>query len=298
LPNPAFQQAIVAIPGSDRNANDIFYDLVTAATQEGYDQQTIILSLHFECPDDSPAKGDAYWNCGGADWAHGYADISGAKPPLSLYAVMDKVVTMLADKSTFPNLTTVFVTGLSAGGQFTQRYAAFNGIDPVTGVHMQYVVLSPSSYVYLDANRLQLGATCLSSGGCSGPFVVPSSDGCTGYDNYWYGLEERSGYVGLPGAMQVTGQYVSRAVQYYVGSEDTLANAAGTGLDTSCEANTQGIDRVARAVNAWNCFHIRFGATHPLTIVPGCMHSSSCMYWSPELRALFFPEMSGDVSSL
>jgi hypothetical protein len=27
-----------------------------------------------------------------------------------------------------------------------------------------------------------------------------------------------------------------------------------------------------------------------LTIVPGCMHSRSCMYFSPEVRSVLFPQ--------
>ena len=137
---------------------------------------------------------------------------------------------------------------------------------------IQYVVLSPSSYVYLDSSR------------------PDSTADCNDYDSYPYGLENRTGYVAVPSTPTIQQQYVSRAVSYMVGSEDTLANAAGTNLDTSCEANAQGVDRVARANNFWNEIHTTYAASHTLTIVPGCMHSRACMYYSPQVRvALFGP---------
>jgi hypothetical protein len=78
-----------------------------------------------------------------------------------------------------------------------------------------------------------------------------------------------------------------------VGSEDTLANAAGTDMDTSCEAEAQGIDRLARAITFWNRVKAAYGAEHPLFVVPGCMHSTTCMNYSPTLRDLLFPNASG-----
>ena len=153
----------------------------------------------------------------------------------------------------FPNLTHIVVTGLSAGGQLTQRYAATNQIDPIAGTTLAYVVLSPSSYVWRDATR-------------------PSSTaGCSNYDDYYYGLENRSGYVAVPSADQIVDEFVGRDVAYLVGSEDTLANA-GTDLDTSCGANAEGVDRLARAQAFFPTTQSR-GAAHTLTIVPGCMHS-------------------------
>jgi hypothetical protein len=74
-----------------------------------------------------------------------------------------------------------------------------------------------------------------------------------------------------------------------VGAEDTLANADGTGLDTSCGANAEGVDRLARAVTFWNRSRSQYHAQHPLIVVPGCMDSRTCMYFSPELRSLLFP---------
>ncbi len=247
------------------------------------------MAPRFECSDDSPPSGTVYWQCSGDDWSHGFADASGAEPPVYSYAVVDQIITLLADKHTFPNLAQVVVTGLGSGGQLTQRYAATNAIDPVAGVGIQYLVVGPSSYVYLDADRPAVDTTC-SAEGCTGSFTPYwDASSCSSYDQYYYGIEGRSGYVGVPSAATLQAQYVARDVTIAVGSEDTLANAAGTGLDTSCGANAQGVDRVARALGFWNRVHTQYGAKHQLSVVPGCMSSRTCMYFSPELRGVLFP---------
>lgn len=288
--NADVTQAVIVVHGSSRDANNFFYTVETAAEQAGADQTTLVVAPHFECPDDSPPAGTVYWQCSGRDWAHGFRDATGAAQPIYSYAVVDQIVAALADKSTFPRLTRVVITGLSAGGQLTQRYAETNQLDPLPGAELSYLVLSPSSYAWLDPTRPAQGATCSADGGCSAPFS-PYWDAaqCSDYDSYYYGLENRSGYVALPSLSALQAQYVARDVTYLVGSEDTLANAAGTDLDTSCEANAQGVDRVARAIDFWNEVTSTYQARHPLVIVPGCMHSRTCMYFSPELRGLLFP---------
>jgi pimeloyl-ACP methyl ester carboxylesterase len=289
--NAAITQAVIVVHGASRDANNFFYTVATAVDQAGLSDTTLVVAPHFQCGADSPPSGEVYWQCSGQDWAHGFEDANGAATPIFSYAVMDQLVTALANKTTFPNLTRVVVTGLSAGGQLTQRYAATNQIDPVSGIALQYVVLAPSSYVYLDPTRPADGATCSAQGGCTAAFAnYWDTASCSDYDSYYYGLENRIGYVGIPSSTAVAAEFVARNVTYMVGDEDTLANAAGTDLDTSCEANAQGVDRVARAINFWNEVTSVYQATHTLTIVPGCMHSRSCMYFSPEVRSVLFPQ--------
>ncbi len=298
-PNPAITQAIIVVHGSDRDAGYFFQTVSIAAEQAGLDGQTLIVAPHFQCDDDPIRSGDVRWLCDGGpeDWSHGGPEQSEDTPAIYSFTVIDRMVAAFADKTIFPNLQSVVVTGLSAGGQFTQRYAATNGIDPVTGIAMKYVDLSPSSYVYLDPDRLSSGSLCQASGGCEGTFV-PYYDAahCPGYDDYHYGLENRTGYVAIPSADDLRAQYLSRDVTYMVGDGDVLANAAGTGMDTSCEANAQGIDRLSRAINFWNAMRMEYQATHPLVVVPGCEHSRTCMYYSLEVRSAIFSTENPAVS--
>jgi hypothetical protein len=290
-PNSAVTQAVIVVHGSNRDAANFFDTVETAAEQANVDATTVVVAPHFECSADSPPPGQVFWACSGQDWSHGFRDANGAATPIYSYAVMDQLVTTLANKTTFPNLTSIVITGLGSGAQLTQRYAATNQIDPVTGVTLQYAVVAPSSYVYLDATRPAQNASCSTDGGCTAPFV-PFWDAasCSDYDSYYYGLENRTGYVGIPSSTEARAEFVDRDVTYLVGDEDTLANAAGTDLDTSCEANAQGADRLARATNFWSEVNSVYQAAHPLIVIPGCMHSRTCLYFSPEARSVLFPQ--------
>ena len=288
--NPAITEAVIVIHGIDRDAGNYFQTVQGAAEQAGIAAQTLIIAPHFQCDGDAIDSGDARWVCDGAtNWAHGGDDETDPAAAIDSFAVLDRLVTSAANRSLFPNLQRVVVSGLSAGGQLTQRYAALNAIDPGVGVPVEYVVLSPSSYLYFDDTRLAAGATCAASGGCSGAFT-PFWDAasCPGYDAYPYGLDARSGALAQPSGQQALAQYLARDVRYFVGDADTLANAAGTNLDTSCAANAQGVDRVARAIEYWNELRTQYQSQHPLVVVPGCEHSRPCMYESLEVRAAVF----------
>jgi hypothetical protein len=262
----AITQAIIVVHGSSRDASGVFHTVWSAAQQGGTASTTLVIAPHFLCDEDQRTPDELYFKCGGQDWTHGYRDQNNAASPIYSYAVIDSLVKQVTNPSLFPNLKHVVITGLSAGGQLTQRYAEFSDLDPLPGVDFQYVVLSPSSYAWLDSTR------------------PGSTQGCAGYDDYYYGLENRSGYVGELPSDTIRSRYVGRAVSYFVGDQDTLANAEGTNMDTSCQANAQGADRIERANNFFEVMSTTYGASHPLTIVPGCPHSSTCMYFSPELR--------------
>jgi poly(3-hydroxybutyrate) depolymerase len=267
-PNAAITRAVIVVHGSSRDASNFFYSAMTAAEQDGVDATTAVIAPHFECGDDNPPAGQLAWQCSGDDWSHGYGDTSWN---VSSYAVIDAVVQQLANKALFPNLTRVVVTGMGSGGQLAQRYAATNQLDPLGGIALSYAVVSPSTYVWLDSTR------------------PASTAGCSGYDDYYYGLQNRTGYVAIPSAEQIVDELVARDVAYLVGSEDTLANEGESGLDTSCGANAQGPDRLSRAQAFFSTVQSR-GAAHTLTIVPGCMSSRDCMYYAPEVRAVVLGE--------
>jgi hypothetical protein len=255
--NPNVTRAVIIVHASHRNATDYFTDAMAQAQQAGVDGSTIVIAPHFECDKDKPPANQLSWACSGQDWSHGFADkVAG----VSSYAIVDDFVTSLANKAIFPNLTHVVITGLGSGGQLVQRYAATNQIDPVSGLAISYAPISPSSYVWPDATRPNTPANC------------------TGYDDYYYGLQNRSGYVGLVTADAMVANMMGRDLAIFVGDQDTLANA-GNGMDESCGANAQGIDRLSRA-------HAYAAATaSSLTVVPGCGDDRECMLYAPELRA-------------
>jgi hypothetical protein len=285
----AITTAVVVIHGANMRADFSYENLSEVATSAGALEDTLIVAPYFQAPPGvdcdgasaSPSPGDLVWSCDA--WKDGASALNGS---LTSYDVVDQIVEAIAAPGRFPNLSRLVVAGHSAGGQFTVRYAAFTH-TPSAG-RLRYVVANPSSYPYLDGTRAAEGTVC-SSDGCAGGFTNPYFDAssCPSYDQFPYGLEAPYGYA-ADAMTNPAFDLVSRNVAFMVGDLDVLANAGGTDMDTSCSANAQGIDRRSRALGYWNYLRTFYGKTAPLSVVPGCMHSESCMFSSADgVEAIF-----------
>ena len=73
----------------------------------------------------------------------------------SSFKLIDEMINTIAhlkDIGIFPNLNTIVVTGQSAGGQFSLRYAMAGTAQP-TGIAMRYVPCNPGEMTYLNGLR-------------------------------------------------------------------------------------------------------------------------------------------------
>ena len=110
---------------------------------------------------------------------------------------------------------------------------------------------------------------------------------CTTYDQWPYGIQNRSGYTARESDAQLRQQLVSRPVIYLLGELDTLPLA---GFDSSCPAMAQGPSRLARG-QAWTRYvNEKFGAKHQAVVVPMCGHNARCMYTAEAALKILFPE--------
>jgi hypothetical protein len=220
------------------------------------------------------------------------------------FSMIDSVIASLSNAAMFPNLTKITIAGHSDGAQLTQRYASGNQIDGGGPLAIKYVIANPGSYMYLDNTRLPKGETCLESGMCTAPFTPdwdPDLSCPDSYDNYKYGLSARTfGYMNASqpgfGDDDLRRQFLSRQIAYLMGELDQMNNSQ---FDTSCPATAQGTHlagdgsgliggRRERGTIFWNYVQ-QLGATHTLTIVPGCGHDEFCMFRSAEMiQALTF----------
>jgi hypothetical protein len=224
--NPEVTHAVVVLHGTGRNPVSAFASMLAAADKAGVTGRTLVLAPQFKSGEDDPGKGEAVWDEDG--WKQGDAAEEPAGGPSS-FAVMDEILTMLADRQRFANLRRITVAGHSAGGQFAQRYAAF-GLAPnqLRDVAVDYVVANPSSFMYFDAARP-------TSGGSG--FAEPAAPKCADYDSYKYGMRGRTGYAARLTPEQALATYASRRVTAINGADDTVDNG---NLDTDCQANLQG----------------------------------------------------------
>jgi hypothetical protein len=122
--DPRITRAVIVIHGGYRVPEEYYAPLLVALVshpdlESTWRRRTIVLAPHFQ--ERSDAASDEHWWKG--NWREG-----GESDGVSSYAVVDTLVARLRN-GMFPNLKWIVITGHSAGGQFTQRYAAFTDID-------------------------------------------------------------------------------------------------------------------------------------------------------------------------
>jgi len=282
--NDQIRRALVMVHGAGRDADNYFRTALAAAFLAGALDDTVVISPRFAsngggCRDTLDTN-EVNWPCNGDSWRSGGAADRDGK--LTSYDFADAILKKLAAKTAFPNLRAIVVAGHSAGGQFANRYEMANQVHDTLGVPITYVVANPSSYAYLDPTRpaaADNGATTFRAFG--------DARNCTTYDNWPYGIQNRTGYAARVTADQLKKQLAARPTTYLVGELDTLPLA---GFDSSCPAMAQGANRNLRG-QAWGKYvNEKFAAHHATMVVPLCGHNARCMFTNDNVLALIFPK--------
>ncbi|WP_186060683.1 alpha/beta hydrolase [Burkholderia gladioli] len=274
-PSPEVTRAVIVIHGKLRNADRYFESAekgCDAAAEKGADVAgTLLIAPQFLATLDLAGRTDQpadllRWDANG--WMAG--DDAAGPAAVSSYTVLDAIVERLADRKRFPNLKTVVFAGHSGGGQVVQRYAVAareTGALAREGIALRYVVSSPSSYAYFDAERP----------GADGKPAAFDAAACPGYDDWKYGMAHRPPYLADRTPAQLEAAYVARRVTYLVGGKDD--DPQQKALDQSCPAEAQGPQRVARAEAYFRYLQGRHpqGLNQSLHIVPGVGHNGARM---------------------
>jgi len=122
-PQPEITRAVLVFHGRLRNADVYWRSAQEAQAAAGAAQQTLMIVPQFLADDDVRAHASPvdflHWSPAG--WEGG----ASAHGPIAIssFEAIDAILARLADRSLFPNLTTVVVAGHSGGGQVVQRYA-------------------------------------------------------------------------------------------------------------------------------------------------------------------------------
>jgi hypothetical protein len=280
--NAEITKLVISIHGVGRNFGSAFTEMTKVYADPSAAQSTLILAPHFLAAEDSIPPGYLYWDTHG--WPSG--DDSLDSQHLSSYEVLDALILQIVRSGNFPNLEKVLITGLSAGGQFTERYAAGNLVAAqLPAIHFRYLIASPSSYLYFDANRFVPGNDY--------QFQIPASTTCA-YNDYRYGLLGLNRYLSLKSPAQIADDFGSREIVLMVGDQDDATVVPnppiahdpkdGADLDVSCAAEMQGASRLERAKIFKAYLDQRFPAqNHPLLIGGGIAHQLK-LYEMPELQ--------------
>jgi len=274
----AFERAVIVVHGMNRNADDYFSHIVSAANNAGCIANTLILAPNFITSKEDPRIDELHWSSNG--WKIGHR----SRNPLirvCSFSVMDRIFQKLGRPGKFPNLKRVILMGHSAGGQYVNRYAAGSRAEDrlyMSGIRVRYIVANPSTYMYLNGRR--------KIGNPAGFSSVPSGQSCDGkYNNYRYGLRKRNRYMRRVAADQIRSQYASRDVVYLLGQQDTGSAA----LDQSCPAMFQGRNRLERGRIFYHHMRRYYSCpNHRIEEIPGVAHNSELMFNSQACLALVF----------
>lgn len=260
-PNSKISRAVIVIHGSTRNADTYWstYDFLTSDTHTA--DSTIIIAPHFKEYGDSVKSREWIWDSEG--WLKGDQALTGTS--MSSFELMDHLMDLLADPQHFPNLKSIVLTGHSAGGQFTQRYALGSSAeDRYPSIHFRYVVANPGSYTYLTDVRA--------------PELSSIKSRCAHYNDYKYGLDHPNAYMGQGSTDTLIQRYIQRDVVYLIGEKDIET----LGIDQSCPARLQGKYRLDRGIKFKSILDSLYPSNHhSLRIVPNISHTQWGMYTSP-----------------
>lgn len=270
---------ILAIHSSSYNPDTYLENsLLLLGDDDKLNKETLIVAPAFYRKDKTNISDSVIWSVS-PFWGSSRALYRGEKIKLSAYEILDDILTRIITSKHFKNLSEIIILGHSAGGQLVNRYAASNTIENTVAqehhVSMRYLVMAPSSYVYLDGKRVKKYE--------NNRFTFPF--GANKKYNYWgYGLEHLYGYHKRHGitAETIRFQYQYRKVLYLVGERDTKAYA----LDKSSSAMREGENRLERLKIYYNYLKSYYGDEiaeyHSMAIIPNAGHSGRVLMSSKQ----------------
>lgn len=295
--NDGITRVLVMVHGAGRNADDYFESAMGAAFLAGVLQNTLVIAPRMASNndggcEDALAPNEISWNC--STWRSGGPSIS--HPSVTSFDFLDEILRKVARKNVFPNLRAIVVAGHSAGGQVTNRYAMSSKVHDNLGVPVSYVVSNPSSFAWPSNERPTAAAWTLTANppgymtpvreGARAFSSFGSGRGCTNYNQWPFGLENRTGYAAALSDDQIKRQLSSRPTTYLAGELDILPLY---GFDSSCSAMAQGPTRLARSQAYGKYVNEKLGGKHAVVVVPACGHNARCMFTSEVAFPIIFP---------
>ena len=285
--NAKIRRILIFQHGVDDNAVEYFARAWHAAELAGKLEETLIVSLQLLDNGkltSAPPTQFVYW-VSDRFWGGLSAGATASYPRterFDAYTLLDQLLNDLTSTSSqFTNLEEIIVSGHSGGGQFVNRYAVFNVFENTLSsdpreVLSHYIVMNPSSYVYLDDKRYDPSTLDLTNGIVD--FITPPPT--AGYDDYGYGVQSLFDYAATTGISAAMTQYPDRRIIILLGEIDT-----GNGsLDVSAPAMLQGANRFDRGRIYHRHLQEVYGAANVrrqrLATVPSVDHDSFDMITS------------------
>lgn len=280
--NQQIDRLVIVVHGALRNGHEYFNDTVLAAKKFNSLSNTIVLAPHFRKVTDSREKGELYWGRKWSKkWKYGYR--SSDSDQISSFEVIDQLILSILKSSNFLGLKDIVITGHSAGGQFTQRYAVASQLRKKIEQNLSFVPSNPSSYMFLDKERYQFSDSNYQQ--------VEIGNSCLEYNDYIYGPTNRASYMEAQTVEELRANYSEQKVVYLMSEEDKGTDS----LDRSCEAMLQGKNRFERSQNFFHYVKKHISATsHRFISIPSVGHEHIEVYESLEAKRFIFGKGASD----
>lgn len=265
--NQDVDRIVIALQGVKREAETRVKAVMKAARSRNFAKKILVISPYFKIDTDEKSNGEMFWTKEG--WKQG--DDSKDSSRRSSFAVVDTIIKRILKRNIFPNVKKIIVTGHSAGGQFTQRYALTTGLPELyPSIDFTFVVMNPSSYAYLNNYR-----------------PIENYNVARRYNDYKYGLENLNPYASLFTVRELQKQYLERQVFYVLGEADNDPN--DDMLDKSKAASLQGNNRLSRGELYYEQLNKYFPHHHhKLVTIPKVGHEAAKMYDAESVKDILF----------
>ena len=286
--NKKIKQLIIYIHGARRNGLDYYEWGEAAVKAANKDEETLFISPQFTSEKDlEDHKHDAnhlFWVSN--NWRIGDESVSSKKRKMaeafSSFSLTDSIINRVCNRNLFPKLKKIIVIGHSAGGQFVSRYAGMTPMPNILrGYKFRFIIMNPSTYLYLDDRRPVKTATSLT-------FARPDTTGCSNFNEYPRGFEKLNPYATKIGETTIKQQFLSRDVAFVLGGSDT--DMKDPSLDKSCGGNLQGRFRLERGQFYYEYLQLfsKKGKIHKVEVVPNVAHSGEKMVASKAAISFMF----------
>ena len=288
ISNKKIKQLIIYIHGARRNGLDYYEWGEAAVKTANKDNETLLISPQFtslkDLEDHNHDDTHLFWT--NNNWRIGDESVSSKKRKMadafSSFSLVDSMIARACDPKLFPKLEKITVIGHSAGGQFVSRYAGMTPMPNILrGYKFRFIIMNPSTYLYLDDRRPIKTATDLT-------FTRPDTTGCGDYNQYPKGFEKLNTYASKIGEATIKQQFLTRDIAFILGGSDV--DMMDPSMDKTCSGNLQGRFRLERGqfYYAYLQLFSKKGTVHTVDVVPNVAHSGEKMIDNAITRKYLF----------
>ena len=262
------EKAVVVIHGGSYDADNYFNHLTSSLESLNVSSKTVLISPHFKRSQDN--SNDLFWT------SPTYRDGQNSSGPASIssFEVLDILISRLANKTYFPVLNEIIITGQSSGGRYVHTYSAGNKSESAyDSINFEYIVSESQFFYYTTSERInEQTGNLYSPGNCPSLSIWP------------FGYTSVPTYVSSLSKETFDNRFINRSITYLLGN--------GTGTDSSlvttqCASNLLGSSRYQRGENIFKYMGLKHsGHNHKKVIVPNVTHDGEKIYKSSEFKNL------------